>query len=423
LQDLSFSRANTRNALRLDIFFATLAYQAASIYSNFKEIAIESILDNPALLDPDKSLREQMEKLFLWPLWRLRMMQGNCPPLVFVVDALHECASKAEVADLIALLAQVLREPHVPVIHILLTSNTQTHIREAFQKAEVRPLVSEIRASTSGEILAMDVASRGLYVTGDLPHILTMNLEPRNACITGDLSTAEELLTKEIQASGVNNHQSYANRSFVMARKYDWDHALEDALQSVSLHPSLTGYISKGIALCGKNHLQDAIRAFDLASVFTNSDSETTLLLLIKAVALFNANQHEDAILRVQELVAIYPKIDALACRVVEACLCVHLGTNALNGGRHSEAADHFTAAVKTCAFISQLDIHSKYQDFVVLFGWDLKSLWKNANQKKCDALLRAGRLGEAVESHRYMMDMSDGTTKANCLEWSTSKS
>jgi hypothetical protein len=53
-------------------------------------------------------------------------------------------------------------------------------------------------------------------------------------------------------------------------------------MQSVSLHPSLTGYISKGIALCGKNRLQDAIRAFDLASVFTNSDSETTLLLLVK---------------------------------------------------------------------------------------------------------------------------------------------
>ncbi|KAG2134216.1 hypothetical protein BD769DRAFT_1774311 [Suillus cothurnatus] len=231
-----------------------------------------------------------------------------------------------------------------------------------------------------------------------------------------------------------------------MARKHDWDHALQDALQSISLHPSLTGYISKGIALCGKNRLQDAIRAFELASVFTNSDSETTLILLIKAVALFNANQHEDAMLRVQELVAVCPKADTLACRVVEvsfmcsvisaeprfvrnteflnstyqAYLCVQLGTNASDGGRHSEAADYFTAAVKANAFTSQSAVQFKYQDFTVLFGWDLKSLWEIANQRKCDALLRAGRLGEAVESYRYMMDMSDETVKASCLEWST---
>lgn len=119
--------------------------------------------------------------------------------------------------------------------------------------------------------------------------------------------------------------------------------------QSVSLHPSL---------------MQDAIRAFDLASLFTKSDSETTLLLLIKAVALFNGNQHEDAMVRVQELAAVCPKADTLACRVVEAYLCILLGTNASDGGRHSEAADHFTAAVKASAFTSQLAIYSKYQDF-----------------------------------------------------------
>lgn len=189
-------------------------------------------MENPALLDPDKSLRDQMEVLFLQPLWKLRSrVREEHPPLVFVVDALHECTSKAELADLISLLAQLLREPDLPMIHILLTSNSQTHIREAFQKAEVRSLLCEIRASTSGEILAMNMASRDSSVTGDLPHLLAMSTEPRNACITGDLKTAEELLTQEIQGGDVNDHESYANRSFVMARKYDWDHALQDALK------------------------------------------------------------------------------------------------------------------------------------------------------------------------------------------------
>lgn len=264
-----FSRKHTKRSTT-GYFFATLAYQAASIHPHFKEIATESTLENPALLDPDKSLRDQMEKLFLWPLRRLRLRSGvKCPPLVFVVDALHECTSKAELANLITLLAQVLRDPHVPVIHILLTSNSQTHIREAFQRAGAHSLLSEIRTSTSGKILAMDVPFRGSCATEDLPRILAINTEPRNACMTGDLLTAEELLTQEIQGSGVNNHQSYANRSFVMARKHNWDHALQDALESVSSYPSLTGYISEGIALCGKNDLRDAVRAFDLASLFT----------------------------------------------------------------------------------------------------------------------------------------------------------
>jgi hypothetical protein len=50
----------------------------------------------------------------------------------------------------------------------------------------------------------------------------------RDACLTGDLSTAEELLTQEIHANA-NDHTSYAHRSFVMARKHAWDRALDDA--------------------------------------------------------------------------------------------------------------------------------------------------------------------------------------------------
>jgi hypothetical protein len=37
-----------------------------------------------------------------------------------------------------------------------------------------------------------------------------------------------------------------------------------------------------------------------------------------QAIALFNANQHEDAIQRVQELAAACPSADAIACRMVE---------------------------------------------------------------------------------------------------------
>jgi WD40 repeat protein len=63
----------------------------------------------------------------------------------------------------------------------------------------------------------------------------------RDACITGDLPTAEELLTKEIHTDA-NNYISYAYRSFIMARKHVWDHALQDAIKVIYTDPSWSWY-------------------------------------------------------------------------------------------------------------------------------------------------------------------------------------
>ncbi|KAJ8592030.1 hypothetical protein M405DRAFT_813388 [Rhizopogon salebrosus TDB-379] len=157
---------------------------------------------------------------------------------------------------------------------------------------------------------------------------------------------------------------------------------------------------------------QDAMEVFDLAFMFINGDSKTIYLVrLIKAIAVFNASLHEEAILFVQKLAA-YPDADTLAYRVVQAFLYVQLGTNALEDARHDEAARHFTAAINTGAFSSERTIQSRYEIFVVLFGWDLKSLWGTANQKRCYALLRAGRLAEARGAYQYMIDMGDEITK-----------
>ncbi|KAG1750592.1 WD40-repeat-containing domain protein [Suillus paluster] len=249
--------------------------------------------------------------------------------------------------------------------------------------------------------------------------ILAINTTARKACITGDLSAAEKILTQEIETDA-NNDISYADRSLVMARKFDWDRALHDASKSLSIRPSLTGYVAKGIALYGKQQVLDATTAFDLAFTFafTDGDSKTPFFLfLIKVIALFNANKHEEAMLLVQDL-ATRPNPDPLGSRVVEAYLRVQLGTIAVDGALHKEAANHFTAAVKAAAFFSTLDIHAMYADFVVLFGWDLKSLWQIANQQRYHALIRSGKVGAALESYRYMMDMSDEATKAIFLAW-----
>lgn len=60
--------------------------------------------------------------------------------------------------------------------------------------------------------------------------ILSVNTEVRNACLTGNLTVAQQLFAQQTDADG-NNHNSYAYRSFIMAQKCDWDHALLDALR------------------------------------------------------------------------------------------------------------------------------------------------------------------------------------------------
>ncbi|KAG2349765.1 hypothetical protein BDR05DRAFT_252598 [Suillus weaverae] len=205
-----------------------------------------------------------------------------------------------------------------------------------------------------------------------------------------------------------------------MARKSDWDRALDDAVKSVSIQPSLSGYLSMGIALCGQMQVQDGMKALDLTFMFSNEDLKIIhFILLIKAIALFNANQHEEAILRIQQLAVVCTNANAVTCHAVQAYLHLQLGSDALDNACYNEAVDHFTAAVNTNPVSFELDVHSIFEDLTVLFGWDLKNLWQTANQKRCSALLRAGRLGEALESYRYMMDMSDEITKASCLDWS----
>jgi tetratricopeptide (TPR) repeat protein len=258
--------------------------------------------------------------------------------------------------------------------------------------------------------------------------VLAMKPAVRNACINGDLPTAEKVLNLDIEAHA-NDHTAYANRAFVMARQCNWDQALQDAFQSVSIQPSLAGHISEGIALCGKKQVLAARISFDLASIFTNGDLKTDhFLFLIKvgnifptysvlhcgfqAIALFNANEHQEALLRIGELAAC-PNVDPVACRVVEAYLRVQLGNIALDGARYNEAVEHFTAAANASTFFYKSPIHLMYDEFVALLGWDLKSLWHTANQQQCYALFRAGCFRAAVESYQFIMDKTDDNMKA----------
>jgi hypothetical protein len=162
-----FSRKHT-DRCTTGYFFATLVYQLASNFPSIRADVNRAIRENPSLLDPDKSLHDQMEAFFLKPLRKLRPRLRGCEPLTFVVDALDECTSSAELADLITFLASALREPDLPVTHILLTSRSESHICKVFQQEEVRPLVCEIPVQTSREGVATIISLDGVDVDNDI---------------------------------------------------------------------------------------------------------------------------------------------------------------------------------------------------------------------------------------------------------------
>ncbi|OAX34445.1 hypothetical protein K503DRAFT_724456, partial [Rhizopogon vinicolor AM-OR11-026] len=162
-----FSRKHTKRSTT-GYFFATLAYQLAVNFPSIREDVNEAIHENPALLDSDKSLRDQMEALFLRPLRALQFRLRDYPPPVFVIDALDECTSEDEVALLISLLGQALREAELPVFHMLLTSRSEAHIRKAMQKEEMLPVVCEIPVKISGEGVASIISLDGADVDNDI---------------------------------------------------------------------------------------------------------------------------------------------------------------------------------------------------------------------------------------------------------------
>ncbi|KAG1813686.1 WD40-repeat-containing domain protein [Suillus subaureus] len=154
--------------------------------------------------------------------------------------------------------------------------------------------------------------------------ILTIPATLHNGSIIDILHAAEELLTQEIDAD--DDYESYANRSVVRARHAEWENALQDATKSIAIQPSLLGYISKGIALCGNGQLWDAMEAFDLAFIFYNHNPIIVdLLLLIKAVSLFNASRHNEAMRRVQDLATTYQRPHRFPCSVINVGLMFNL--------------------------------------------------------------------------------------------------
>jgi len=143
-----FSRNHTKRSTT-GYFFATLRFQLATNLPSIRDDVKRAIHENPALLDPDKSLQTRWRRFFS-NLSAASAQTGQCPPVVFVVAPLMNAHPKLRLFDLISLLARALRAPDLPVTHILLTSCSELHNHSAFLDEEIRSLVCEIKFSGEG---------------------------------------------------------------------------------------------------------------------------------------------------------------------------------------------------------------------------------------------------------------------------------
>ncbi|KAG1893564.1 uncharacterized protein F5891DRAFT_1258604 [Suillus fuscotomentosus] len=104
-------------------------------------------------------------------------------------------------------------------------------------------------------------------------------------------------------------------------------------------------------------------------------------------------------------LAAACPNTDPLgvASRKYHAITLDMLGTTVLDGACYGEAMDHFTTAVKSTAFSSNV-MSQTCEDLVMAF-------------------LSAGESDENLEADQYVMNAVDETAKSSCFDWSNAHS
>jgi hypothetical protein len=113
----------------LDFFAPTLAYQISRSNNLAKDSVVRCIRSDPAIIDPRNPLADQIQELLVKPLQTLR---GHLEPKVLVIDAIDACEQR-RIHELISCLSNLLHQPHIPCLHIVITSRPLNTIDEAFE--------------------------------------------------------------------------------------------------------------------------------------------------------------------------------------------------------------------------------------------------------------------------------------------------
>ncbi|KAN0094862.1 hypothetical protein V8E55_003149 [Tylopilus felleus] len=206
---------------------------------------------------------------------------------------------------------------------------------------------------------------------------------------------ADALLTTAILGSQNQNNGLLAARALLRARLQHWDDALVDANTVIKIQPSVIAYIAKGLAHVGKGDKDMAYRACDIAFEHFHS-SHVTLLLLTKAIIVFMAGEHRDAISRMDDLIATVPSNST--CYVVQAYMYL------IQGNTHAER-NNYQSAIQSFEHARARLPSYWHPPPLVMSGWEFDNLHFTIRQRLCEALYAGGRKKVARESLLEMVN------------------
>ncbi|KAJ7194576.1 hypothetical protein GGX14DRAFT_377899, partial [Mycena pura] len=112
------SRGNARKLI------ATIAYQLAMLFPDFKDLVSKIIYEDPSILD--RSLATQLQALIFGPCL------ANTNKAVVVIDGLDECDGNEVQKEVLRSIGDGFHGQVIP-LRILITSRPEPHIRETFE--------------------------------------------------------------------------------------------------------------------------------------------------------------------------------------------------------------------------------------------------------------------------------------------------
>ncbi|KAF8128156.1 hypothetical protein EV363DRAFT_1085280, partial [Boletus edulis] len=175
--------------------------------------------------------------------------------------------------------------------------------------------------------------------------------------------------------------------------------------------PSVMGFIAKSVAHVGKGEKDKGYRACDIAFERFHS-SHVTFLLLIKGIIVFMAGEREDAISRLDDLIAT----------VHHNTICCVAYMHLLLGNSYIGCSDYEGAITSFERARAQMRHHKSPSLMVVtlIFGWKFDNLNITIQQRLCEALYAAGRTKDAIECfHQMTNELGEETnSEGEHLEW-----
>ncbi|KAG9311583.1 hypothetical protein JVU11DRAFT_7792 [Chiua virens] len=218
-----------------------------------------------------------------------------------------------------------------------------------------------------------------------------MNRGTFDSWMQSDLAGVERFLSDELLHPSISSHHAYtlAYRSLVRSRMKLYDLAIDDAKKSIEVQRSAIGHIAIAIVHAGSGEPDAAMRVYDL--VFSEGvPIENNLLLLIKAIVLFECGKQDDAFSRIDDLIDI---VDNKSIYLVARAQLVLFSRSIPQKKDHGRTLALFVRALEAVPFQKSPHLLS----ISLIFGWKLDGLANAIRQYIQDTTQPFENIGDAA--------------------------